>query len=103
MKSKLLRMVGPGALIACARGRQMTLADALEIARHAKPLRRQPLDKLHASTTAAQLSAGANTLNKSFDALGGTLAKARAQVDQIAADVEYIQTFTPGQPPRRLQ
>jgi len=83
----------------------MTLQEALEIAARAKP--KQPeriaFNKLQSSVTAGQLSVGANTLNKSFDAMGGTLAKARAQVDQIAADVEYIQTFTPGQPPRRLQ
>jgi hypothetical protein len=79
----------------------MTLQEALAIAEHAKPQQRQPLDKLQGSATAAQLSVGADTLNKSFDGMGGTLAKARGQLDQIAADVEYLENFTPGAPPRR--
>jgi hypothetical protein len=79
----------------------MTTDEALAIAARAKPKHRQPLDKLQGSTSAAQLSAGADTLNKSFDAIGGTLAKARSQLAQIAADVEYLENFTPGAPPRR--
>jgi hypothetical protein len=79
----------------------MTTAEALAIAAQAKPKHRQPLDKLQGSTAAAQLSVGADTLNKGFTAMGGTLAKARGQLDQIAADVEYLENFTPGSPPRR--
>jgi hypothetical protein len=81
----------------------MTTVEALVIAAQAKPKHRQPLDKLHASTTAAQLSAGADALNKRFDGMGGTVADMRKQFDQIAADVEFLQNFTPGSLPRRLQ
>jgi hypothetical protein len=81
----------------------MTLAEALDIAAQAKPKHRQPLDKLHASTTAEQLSDGVTVLSKRFDGLGGTVAGLQKRVDQIAADVEYLENFTPGMPPRRLQ
>ncbi len=60
---------------------------------------RPQLGKLLGGTD--HLSAGTDALNKSFDAMGGTLAKCRSQLDQIAADVEYLQNFTPGAPPRR--
>lgn len=75
----------------------MTLTDALAIAAQAKPIRRQPLDKLHSSMAAA-----ADALAKSYDAMGGTLAKAQVQLNQLAADVEYVRDYQPGQTPRRM-
>jgi hypothetical protein len=81
----------------------MTLQEALAIAAQAKPQHRPQLDKLQGGGTADQLSAGTDALNKSFDVMGGTLAKCRTQLDQIAADVEFLQNFTPGTLPRRLQ
>jgi hypothetical protein len=79
----------------------MTTHDALMIAAQVKPKHQQPLDKLQ-GITAADLSAGVTALSKSFDAMGGTLAKAKAQLSQIAADVEYLENFKPGSPVRRL-
>ena len=79
----------------------MTTHEALMIAAQAKPRRRQPLDKLQGST-AADLSAGVTALSKSFDALGGALTEAQAQLSQIAADVEYLENFKPGSPVRRM-
>ena len=76
----------------------MTTAEALAIAALAKPIQRQPLDKLHDSSMAAAAAA----LAKRYDAMGGTLAKAQGQLSQLAADVEFIQNFHPGQPPRRM-
>lgn len=79
----------------------MTLQEALAIAAQVKPRHRQLLTKRQASTIAKRLSSGAAELSKQHDALGGSLAKARSQLDQIAADVEYLENFTPGSPPRR--
>lgn len=79
----------------------MTLQEALSIAAQAKPRHRQPLTKRQAGTLAKRLSLGAAELTKQYDVVGGTLAKARSQLDQIAADVEYLENFTPGSLPRR--
>jgi hypothetical protein len=76
----------------------VTTAEALAIAAQAKPIRREPLDKLHDSSIAA----AADALAKRYDAMGGTLVKAQAQLNQLAADVEFVQNFVPGQTPRRM-
>jgi hypothetical protein len=76
----------------------MKTAEALAIADHAKPIRKQPFNKLQGSSVAA----AADALAKSYDALGGTLAKAQAQLNQLAADVEYVRDYQPGQTPRRM-
>ncbi len=65
----------------------MNLQEALAVAAQAKPKHRQPLDKLQACTTAAQLSAGAATLNKHFDGRGGTVADMQKQIDRARAGV----------------
>jgi hypothetical protein len=75
----------------------MTTAEALAIAEQAKPIRRQPLDKLHSSMAAA-----ADALAKSYDAMGGTLVKAQVQLNQLAAEVEFIRDFQPDQSIRRM-
>jgi hypothetical protein len=81
----------------------MTTDEALAIAAQAKAKHRQPLSKRQASTIAKRLSVGAAELNKRYDVMGGSLEKAQAQLGQIAADVEYLENFTPGSLPRRLQ
>jgi len=81
----------------------MTTEQAIAIATLAalaKPKHRRPLDKLHGTTD--QITAVVDALAKSYDAMDGTLAKAQAQLNQIAADVEFIKNFEPGQPPRRF-
>jgi hypothetical protein len=81
----------------------MTLAEALAIAAQVKPKHQQPLDKLQGTVTVEQFSSGVTALSKSYAAMGGTVADLRKRVDHIAADVEYLENFTPGAPPRRLQ
>jgi hypothetical protein len=78
----------------------VTLAEALKIAEQAKPTRR--LDKLSGSNSLAKHVSDVAVLAKSFDVMGGTLAKAQGQLNQIAADVEYIATFSPNSPIRRF-
>jgi hypothetical protein len=82
----------------------MTLQEALTIAlaARAKPEHRQPLDKLQGSVSAAQLSANAVALKKSYDVMGGTLAKAQAKLAQLNDAVEYLQDDRPGKPLRRF-
>jgi hypothetical protein len=65
----------------------MTTDEALAIAAQAKPKHRQPLDKLHDSATAAQLSAGTAALNKRFDGMSGTVADIQNQIDRARAGV----------------
>jgi hypothetical protein len=38
-----------------------------------------------------------------WDGLIENASSMRKRLDQIAADVEYLENFTPGAPPRRLQ
>jgi ABC-type transporter Mla subunit MlaD len=76
----------------------MTTAEALAIAAQAKPIRREPLDKLQGNSMAA----AADALAKRYDAIGGTLAKAQGQLNQLAADVEYVRDYQPGQTLRRM-
>jgi hypothetical protein len=85
------------------RGLKVKIEEAFAIAAQAKPKHRQPLSKRQASIIAKRLSVGAAELNKRYDVMGGSLAKAQGQLNQIAADVEYLKNFTPGSPPRRLQ
>jgi hypothetical protein len=80
----------------------MTLQEALAIADQTKPTHRQPLDKLQGSTTAAVLSAGVEALAKSYDVMGSAIVDMQKRLDQAAADVEYIQNFTPNSPIRRF-
>jgi hypothetical protein len=65
----------------------MTLQEALDIARHAKPRPRAAVEKLHSAGPA-------------IGELASTLAK---RVDQIQADVEYLQNFKPGMSARVRQ
>jgi hypothetical protein len=81
----------------------MTLHEALAIAAQVKPQHRQPLDKLQGSTTAGDLSGGVTALSKSYAAMGDSLSGVTAQLQKIAADVEFLQNFTPDAPIRRMQ
>lgn len=68
----------------------MTLQEALAVAARAKPIerkRREPLDKL-------RFDADVAALNKSYETMGETLSGLQKRIDQIAADVEYIENFT---------
>jgi hypothetical protein len=65
----------------------MTLQEALAIAAAAKPNRRQPLDKLQASTIAGQLSSGVTALSKRFDGMGGTVTDIQKQIDRARAGI----------------
>jgi hypothetical protein len=81
----------------------MTTEEALAIAARAKPQHRQPFDKLHSTrTAAADLSAGVTALSKSHDAMGNGLSGMTAQLAKMAADVEFLQNFTPNSPIRRM-
>jgi hypothetical protein len=81
----------------------MTLQEALAIAAQAKPKQkhRQPFDKLQASTAAGQFASDAAALSKRFDGMADTASSLQKRVDQIAADVEYLENFKPGSVPRR--
>lgn len=81
----------------------MNLTEALAIAANAKPASRKLLTKRQISTIRKRLSAGTTELTKRFDGLSGTVATMQKSLNQIAADVEYLEHFTPGAPPRRLQ
>jgi uncharacterized protein YhaN len=67
----------------------MTIQEALAVAALAKPKqpKRIAFDKLQSSTTVAQFSAGAEALNKRFDAMGGTVADMQKQIDRARAGV----------------
>jgi hypothetical protein len=81
----------------------VTLQEALAIAAQAKPTQkhRPPLDKLHASTGAGQFHADVEALSKRFDGMGEAALGLQKRIDQIAADVEYLENFKPGAPPRK--
>jgi hypothetical protein len=83
----------------------MTPEQAIAFANQIKrPQQRQPLDKLQGNrTAAAELSAGVTALAKRYSDLGDSLSKMKTRIDQLEADVEYLQTtFTPGSPIRRM-
>ena len=82
----------------------MTLKEALAIAAQAKPQHRRPLDKLQAgpTTTAADVSSGVTALSKRYETMGNSLSGMTAQLNKIAADVEFLQNFTPNAPIRRM-
>jgi len=81
----------------------MTTEQAITLANQVKrPHQRRPLDKLHGSTTANDISAGVTELAKRFATIGGTIAEMQTRIDQAAADVEFIKSFDPSQPPRRM-
>ena len=85
----------------------MTLTEALSFADEVKSRRHQPVartafKKQQAGTMTDKITAGVTALAKSYRAMGGTLVKAKAQLSQIAADVEYIENFTPNSPIRRF-
>jgi hypothetical protein len=66
----------------------MTLQEALAIAAaQAKPKHRQPLTKRQAGIITKRLSAGTDTLNKSYAAMGSTLADMQKQLDRARAGV----------------
>ena len=65
----------------------MTLQEALAVAAQAKPKPRKPLTKRQVNTFAKQLTAGTDTLNKSYDAMSGTLAEMQKQLDRARAGV----------------
>jgi hypothetical protein len=69
----------------------MTTEEALAIAAQVKPKYRQPLDKLQGSTTVANVSAGVTTLNKSYGAMGDTVADMQKRLDQMRADLDHIE------------
>lgn len=81
----------------------MTLLEALATAAQATPNQRHrhPLDKLQASTGAGQIAADAAALSKRFYGMADALSSLQKRVDQIAADVEYLENFKPGSSPRR--
>lgn len=89
----------------------MTLQEALAIAAQAEPAaqakpkhqHRQPLDKLLHSSAAERLASRTAALSKRFDGMEHTATSLQKSLDQVAADVEYLQTFTPGSTTRRLQ
>jgi hypothetical protein len=77
----------------------MTLAEALAIARHAKPKPRAALDKLAGSDALAKHVAGVTALAKRFDKLGTDISGIQKRLDQILADLDHVEN-SPGQ--RRL-
>jgi hypothetical protein len=87
----------------------MTLQEALAIAAGAEPAaqakpkhqHRQPLDKLQETGAADQFASSVSALSKRFDGLEETASSLQKRIDQVAADVEYLENFTPGSPPRR--
>jgi ABC-type transport system involved in cytochrome bd biosynthesis fused ATPase/permease subunit len=68
----------------------MTLQEALDIARHAKPRHRAAFEKLQGGGPAAH-------------AIAETASALTKRVDQIQADVEYLQNFKPNMPARARQ
>jgi hypothetical protein len=68
----------------------MTLQEALAIAAQARPKHRQPLDKLQTGISADQIAAGVTALNKSYDAMGGTVAEMQKQLDRARAGVALV-------------
>jgi hypothetical protein len=81
----------------------MTTEEAIALANRIKPEHRQPFNKLQGSTTADQLSAQTDALSKSYAAMGNSLSGMTEQLSKIAADVEYLENFTPNSPIRRFQ
>jgi hypothetical protein len=67
----------------------MTIAEALAIADQAKPIRRQPLDKLHDSSV-ANVATGVTELAKRFDIMGHTASDMQKQLDRAKAGVELF-------------
>jgi hypothetical protein len=66
----------------------MTTDEAIAIAAQAKPIRRQPLDKLGGTNAnAAAAAAHIETLKKRFDVMGGTVAEMQKQLDRAKAGV----------------
>jgi len=65
----------------------MTLAEALAVARTAKPLRRVSLDKLQ---SADQIALGAAALAKTYEEMGGTVAEMQKQLDRARAGVALV-------------
>jgi len=80
----------------------MTLQEALAIAEQAKPQHRQPFNRLQGTTTAADLTTGVTALSKSYAAMGNSLSGMTMRLAKIAADVEYLENFTPNAPIRRM-
>ena len=68
----------------------MTLQEALDIARHAKPRPRAAVEKLH-------------SIGPAMGAIGELASTLAKRVDQIQADVEYLQNFKTGMPVRTRQ
>jgi hypothetical protein len=69
----------------------MTIAEALEIARQAQPLRRASLDKLNDGDALAKHVAGVAALSKSYATMGSNLSGMTAQLSKIAADVVLLE------------
>jgi hypothetical protein len=80
----------------------MTTAEALAIADQARPTHRQPLDKLQGSATVEQFSTDVTALSKSYGVMGSAVMDMQKRLDQAAADVEFLQNFTPNSPIRRF-
>lgn len=79
----------------------INVAIAATIDEQAKP-HRQPFNKLQASTAAAEFASGVADLSKSFGKLGSVIADMNKRIDQIAADVEFLQNSFETHPNRRL-
>jgi hypothetical protein len=73
----------------------VTLQEAIALANRVKPLPRAALDKLgNVQLTALE--------KRWWNGLIENVTDVQQRLDQVAADVEFLSTLTPGQPPRRL-
>jgi hypothetical protein len=65
----------------------MTTEEAIALANRVKPLRRASLDKLEAGTTAGQLTARVDALNKRWSGMSSTITDMQKQLDRARAGV----------------
>lgn len=80
----------------------MTTEQAIDLANQAKRHPHQRLDKLRATTSAADLAAGVTALAKSYSDLGASLSRMQKRLDHLEDAVAYLRDFDPGQPLRRF-
>jgi hypothetical protein len=80
----------------------ISLADEVQSRRH-RPVARVAFNKLQGSATTGDFSARAEALRKSRDRIGNGLSDMTMQLSKIAADVEFLQNFSPSSPIRRMQ
>lgn len=67
----------------------MTIEEAIALANRSKPIRRQPLDKLHDSAV-ANLATDVTELAKRFDIMGHAVSDMQKQLDRAKAGVELF-------------